>query len=421
MKPDQKPSRVVVTGLGAISAIGNDTASYWNALKQGVSGIGPITQFDSGAFPSKQAFEVKDFDPTVYMEKKESRRIDRYAQFAIGASAQALKDAGLDLTKVDLDRMGVIVGSGIGGFHTLEEQHTTLVLKGPNRVSPFIIPMLIINLAAGLVAMKWKFRGPNLAAVTACASGAHAIGTAARIIERGDADMMLAGGAEAAITPLGFSGFCNMGALSTRNDEGAAACCPFDARRDGFIMGEGSGMVVLESLEHARARGANIIAELIGFGYSADAHHMTAPDPEGRGAALAMRRCLEDSGLKPGDVDYINAHGTSTQLNDKCETMAIKEVFGDQARKVAISSTKSMIGHTLGASGALELVAITLAARDGFIPPTINYAMPDPACDLDYTPNKGVAKGIKVALSNSFGFGGQNAVLMVKKWETTSR
>ena len=420
MKPDYKPRRVVVTGLGAIAANGSDTGSYWSALKKGVSGIGPITQFDSGLYPSKQAFEVKNFDPTVYMEKKESRRIDRYAQFAIGASAQALKESGLDLTKVDLDRVGVIVGSGIGGFHTLEEEHTTLVLKGPGRVSPFIIPMLIINLAAGLVGIRWKFRGPNMAAVTACASGAHAIGTAARIIERGDADVMLAGGAEAAITPLGYSGFCNMGALSTRNDEGAAACCPFDARRDGFVMGEGSGMVALESLDHALARGANIIAELVGFGYSADAHHMTAPDPEGRGAALAMRLCLKDSGMNPGDVEYINAHGTSTQLNDKCETMAIKEVFGDHARKVKVSSTKSMIGHTLGASGALEFVAITLAVRDGFIPPTINYAKPDPVCDLDYTPNTGVARDIKVALSNSFGFGGQNAVLMVKKWEKTS-
>jgi 3-oxoacyl-[acyl-carrier-protein] synthase II len=420
MKPNLQPRRVVVTGLGAIAANGLDTASYWESLKNGVSGIGPITQFDASTFNCRQAFEVKNFDPTTYMEKKESRRIDRYAQFAIGASAQAIKDAGLDLAREDLDRIGVIIGSGIGGFHTLEEQHTALVLKGHERVSPFIIPMLIINLAAGLVSMRWKFRGSNFAAVTACASGAHSIGLAARVIERGDSDVMLAGGAEAAITPLGYAGFCNMGALSSRNDEGAAACCPFDARRDGFVMGEGAGMVLLESLDHARARGAKIIAELIGFGYSADAHHMTAPDPEGRGAALAMRRCLEDSGLTPGDVDYINAHGTSTQLNDKCETMAIKEVFGDQARKVKISSTKSMIGHTLGASGALECVAIILAARDNFIPPTINYAMPDPACDLDYTPNKGVAKDVKVALSNSFGFGGQNAVLMVKKWETTS-
>jgi len=420
MKPNARPRRVVVTGLGAIAAIGNDTASYWDALKRGVSGMGPITQFDSAPFPSRQAFEVKNFDPETYMEKKEARRIDRYAQFAIGATAQALKDSGLDLSRVDLDRMGVIIGSGIGGFHTLEEQHTILVKRGPNRVSPFIIPMLIINLAAGLVAMRWKARGPNIAAVTACASGAHSIGMSARVIERGDAEVMLAGGAEAAITPFGFAGFCNMGALSTRNEEGAVACCPFDARRDGFVMGEGSGMVVLESLDHAQARGARILAEVIGFGYSADAHHMTAPDPEGRGAALAMRRCLEDSGLKPADVDYINAHGTSTQLNDKCETMAIKEVFGDSARKVRISSTKSMIGHTLGASGALEFVAITLAARDSFIPPTINYAKPDPDCDLDYTPNTGVTKAINVAMSNSFGFGGQNAVLMVKKWEKTS-
>jgi len=414
------PRRVVVTGVGAIAAVGNDTASYWEGLKKGVSGIGPLTQFDAAAYPSRIAFEVKGFEPEKFMEKKEARRIDRYAQFAIWGTQQALQDAALDVAKIDRDRMGVVVGSGIGGFHTLEEQHTILVKRGPDRVSPFIIPMLIINLGAGLVAMRWKLRGLNYGAVTACASGAHAIGLAARAIERGDADVMVAGGAEAAVTPFGFAGFCNMGALSTRNDD-PAACCPFDARRDGFVMGEGSGIAILESLEHATARGARIHAEVIGFGASSDAHHMTAPDPTGGGAALAMRRCFEDAGVGPEEVDYLNAHGTSTQLNDKCETAGIKTVFGPVARKLKISSTKSMIGHTLGASGALEFVAIVLATRDGFIPPTINYAKPDPDCDLDYTPNTGVARGVRVAMSNSFGFGGQNAVLMVRKWETTER
>lgn len=421
MKPSSAPRRVVVTGVGAISAIGLDTASYWEGLRNGVSGLGPITQFEAKDYPSRIAFEVKGFEPEKWMDRKEARRIDRYAQFAICGTAQALADAGLDLGKEDLDRIGVVIGSGIGGFHTQEEQHTLLVQRGPNRISPFLIPMLIINLASGLVAMRHKIRGPNFAVVTACASGAHAIGQAARVIERGDADVMVTGGAESAITPFAYAGFCNMGALSTRNDAGPAACCPFDARRDGFIMGEGAGIVVLESLEHAQARGARILAEVIGYGSSGDAHHMTAPDPEGRGAALAMRRCLEDAGVKPEEIDYLNAHGTSTQLNDKCETKAVKEVFGAAARKVAISSTKSMVGHTLGASGALEFVAIILAARDGFIPPTINYAQPDPECDLDYTPNRGVAREVRVAMSNSFGFGGQNAVLMVRKWEKTGQ
>ncbi|MEK7476470.1 MAG: beta-ketoacyl-ACP synthase II [Candidatus Coatesbacteria bacterium] len=408
--------RVVVTGLGMITPVGHTVAESWEALLKGVSGLGPVTLFDATPFASRIGCEVKNFEPSQRLDRKEAKRTDRFAQFALWATDEAWKDSGLDAAKEDVSRIGVIIGSGIGGFQTLEDQHTTLVQKGQGRVSPFVIPMLISNMAAGLVSIRLGVKGPNMAIVTACASGAHSIGEAARIVERGDADVMVAGGAESTLTPFGYAGFCNMGALSTRNDAGAAASCPFDARRDGFVMGEGGGIVVLESLEHAQARGARIHAELIGYAASGDAHHMTAPDPEGTGAALAMRNALADARVTPAELGYINAHGTSTQLNDKGETMAIKIVLGEHARKVPISSTKSMTGHMLGAAGAVEAVVSIRALETGLVPPTANYEVPDPACDLDYVPNKAREVKAKVAMSNSFGFGGHNAVLVFRSW-----
>ncbi len=411
--------RVVVTGMGAVTPVGLSVRDGWKALSAGQSGIGPVTLFDASPYVTRLAGEVKGFDPQQYMDRKEARRMDRFAQFAMAASVQAVAESGLDLAKEDLSRIGVLIGSGIGGFQSMQDQHTILIQKGPGRVSPFIIPMLIINMASGLVSMRFGFKGPNSAVVTACASGAHAIGDAARIIQRGDADVMITGGAEAAVTTFGYAGFCNMGAMTARNDEGPGASCPFDKRRDGFVMGEGAGIVVLESAEHARKRGARIAGEVAGYGMSGDAHHMTAPDPKGEGAMYAIRAALKDSGFAPGDIDYINAHGTSTQLNDSTETLAIRTVFGPAAEKVPISSTKSMTGHMLGASGAVEFIVCLLAIGEGFVPPTINYKEKDETCDLDYVPNKGVKKDIKTAMSNSFGFGGHNAVLVVKKWLNT--
>jgi len=410
--------RVVVTGLGAITPVGHAVNDSWEALLAGTSGVGPVTLFDATAFPTRVACEVKNFDPGERLDRKEARRTDRFAQFALWATDEAWKDAGLDAAKEDVARIGVIIGSGIGGFTTMEEQHTTLVQKGPGRVSPFVIPMLIVNMASGLVSMRWGVKGPNMAIVTACASGAHSIGESARIIERGDADVMIAGGAEATVTPFGFAGFCNMGALTPRNDAGPAASCPFDARRDGFVMGEGGGILILESLEHATARGARIHAELAGYGASCDAHHMTAPDPEGVGAVIAMQNAIRDAGIRPDQIDYINAHGTSTQLNDKTETVAIKKVLGGHAKEIPVSSTKSMTGHMLGAAGAVEAVVSILAIQKGRVPPTINYEQPDPACDLDYVPNKARDVKAEIVMSNSFGFGGHDAVLVFRKWQS---
>ena len=413
------PHRVVVTGMGTINPVGKTLPETWEGLKSGRSGIGPITLFDASTYPARIAGEVKDFDPKAYMDHKESRHADRFVQLAVAATNEAVASAKLDMGKENPERVGVIIGSGIGGFSTLQTQHEILVKRGHKRVSPFVIPMMIINMASGVVSIRIGARGPNSSIVTACASGANATGDAYKILQRGDADVMVTGGAEATVSPFGFAGFCNMGALSTRNEAGPAASCPFDKRRDGFVMGEGAGIFIMETLEHAQARGATIHAEIIGYGMSGDANHMTAPDPEGKGAALAMRNAIEDAGINPEEIQYINAHGTSTQLNDKGETLAIKAVLGEHARKVAISSTKSMTGHMLGAAGAVEAMAAILAIEHGFIPPTINYEEKDPDCDLDYTPNQGRETDVNIAMSNSFGFGGHNAVLVVRRWTNT--
>ncbi|MFQ5828273.1 MAG: beta-ketoacyl-ACP synthase II [Candidatus Methylomirabilia bacterium] len=411
-----KPARVVVTGLGALTPAGNSGEEFWAAITRGESGIGPITKFDSSDLPTRIAGEVKNFDPLKWVDKKEARRLDPYLQYAIACATMALEDAALDVSKVDGERFGALIGSGIGGITTLLETHKTLLERGPDRVSPFFIPMLIINMASGLVAARFGAKGPNSAVVTACATGNHAIGDAFKILQRGDADVMIAGGAEAIITLLTFAGFCAMKAMSTRNDEPQKASRPFDAERDGFVCGEGAGLLVLESLEHALRRDARIYAELVGYGMSADAYHMTAPDPEGDGAARSMASALRDGALDPTSVDYINAHGTSTPYNDKCETMAIRRVFRERADKLAISSTKSMIGHLLGAAGGVEAVATILAIWHGLLPPTINYTTPDPDCDLDYVPNQARKQEVEVALSNAFGFGGTNATLAFRRF-----
>ena len=408
--------RVVVTGLGAVTPVGNTAEEFWAAITEGRSGIGPITRFDASGYPTRIAGEVKDFDPLKWVDKKEARRLDPYLQYAIACAAMAVEDAGLDPAKVDGTRFGVLVGSGIGGITTLLENHRTLIEKGPDRVSPFFIPMLIINMASGLVSMRYGAKGPNSSVVTACATGNHAIGDAFKIIQRGDADAMIAGGAEAIILPLTISGFCQMKAMSTRNDEPTRASRPFDLNRDGFVCGEGGGLLVLESLEHALARDARIYAEVIGYGMTSDAYHMTAPDPEGDGAARSMAAALKDAGLDPAAVGYINAHGTSTPYNDKFETMAIKRVFGAHAHKLAVSSTKSMIGHLLGAAGGAEAIATVLAIYHGILPPTINYETPDPECDLDYVPNQARKQEVEAALSNAFGFGGTNATLAFRRY-----
>jgi len=412
--------RVVITGLGAVTPVGNTAEEFWASLTQGKSGIGPITRFDSTGFDTRIAGEVKGFDALKYVDKKDDRKLDLYLKYAIACAAMAVEDAGLDPAKEDGDRFGVLVGSGIGGLSTLLESHKVLLDKGPDRVSPFFIPMLIINMASGLISMRFGARGPNSAVVTACATGNHAIGDASRIIQRGDADVMIAGGAEAIIIPLTIAGFCQMKAMSTRNDEPARASRPFDAERDGFVAGEGGGLVVLESLDHAIRRDARIYAEVVGYGMTSDAHHMTAPDPEGDGAARAMAAALRDAALQPAEVGYINAHGTSTPYNDKFETLAIKRVFGEHARRLPVSSTKSMTGHLLGAAGAIEAIASVLAIARETLPPTINYETPDPDCDLDYVPNKSRNVGVgnvRAVLKNSFGFGGQNACLVFKRFE----
>ena len=409
--------RVVITGLGAITPVGNTAEAFWQALLAGQSGIGKITRFDASEYDAQIAGEVKDFDPTAFIDKKEARRMDRFTQFAIAATKMAIADSGMALEKEDLSRIGAFVGSGIGGMETLHDQYKTLFEKGPNRISPFFIPMMIANMAAGQVSIAFGLQGPCSCIVTACATGTNCIGEAMKVIQRGDADVMMAGGTEAAISPAGMAGFCAMKALSTRNDAPEKASRPFDKERDGFVMGEGSGIVVLESLEHALARGARIYAEIAGYGTNADAYHITAPAPEGAQAARCMELAIKDAGLDVTDIDYINAHGTSTPLNDKNETLGIKALFGPHAQKLAVSSTKSMTGHLLGAAGGIECVATVLTVVNDMMPPTINYENPDPELDLDYVPNQARAKVVRAALSNSLGFGGHNATLLVKKFE----
>ncbi|MEJ2546965.1 MAG: beta-ketoacyl-ACP synthase II [Gemmatimonadota bacterium] len=411
--------RVVVTGLGLVTPVGLDVESTWSALLAGESGAAPITQFDATDFPVRFACEVKDFDPELYMERKEARRADRFLQFAMATAAQAAAQANLAeaMKSTSPERVGVIVGSGIGGLSTLEDQHTKLLEKGPGRVSPFFIPMFIGDMAAGMISMRYGAQGPNYATVSACASSAHAVGSALRAIRVGEADMMIAGGTEATVTPLCMAGFASMKALSERNDSPETASRPFDATRDGFVLGEGSAMLILESLEHARARGAPIVAELAGFGQSADAYHMTAPSPGGAGAQIAMRAAMRDGDLTADDVDYVNAHGTSTPANDATETAALKSVLGDRAPDVHVSSTKSMTGHTLGAAGALEAAICALVCERGSVPPTINYETPDPDCDLDYTVSGTVDAEVRSALTNSFGFGGHNVCLALRRWD----
>lgn len=412
--------RVVVTGLGVVSPIGNSLEEFWKSLLEGKSGVKRLQCFDPTHFTSKVAAEVKNFDPSPYLSPKEIKRMDRFVQFAVVSAKMAVADSGIDLDREDRNRIGVLIGSGIGGLHTVETEHKQFLslgpVKGPDRISPFLIPMLIVNMAAGQVSITLGLKGPNSAVATACATSNHAIGDAFRIIQRGDADTMVCGGSEAAITYMGFGGFCALKALSTAyNDEPERACRPFDKNRDGFIIGEGAGIVVLEEAGRAVKRGANIYCEVVGYGMSGDAYHMTAPDPEGDGGVRCMAASIKDASLKPEDVNYINAHGTSTLYNDKIETSAIKKVFGNHAKKIAISSTKSVTGHLLGAAGGIELIATALAMKEGIVPPTINYETPDPECDLDYVPNKPRAAKINVAMSNALGFGGHNATLVVKK------
>ena len=419
-----EPRRVVVTGMGALTPLGNDVPEFWSALTQGKSGIGPITKFDaqtktaSGEFQfvTRIAGEVRNFDELKYVDKKDARRLDPYLKYAMACSVMAVEDSGLDPARLDGTRFGVLIGSGIGGIQTLLTNYDTLREKGPDRVSPFFIPMMIVNMASGMVSMRFGAKGPNSAVVTACATGNHAVGDAFRLIQRGDADVMIAGGAEAIIVPLTIAGFCSMKAMSTRNEEPEKASRPFDAARDGFVCGEGGGILVLESLEHARGRDARIYGEVVGYGMTGDAHHLTAPDPEGDGAARAMAAALADARLSPSDIGYINAHGTSTPYNDKFETIAIKRVFGEHAGRLAVSSTKSMTGHLLGAAGGIEAIATVLALHHGLLPPTINYETPDPDCDLDYIPNQARKQDVETALSNAFGFGGTNATLAFRKY-----
>jgi 3-oxoacyl-[acyl-carrier-protein] synthase II len=409
--------RVVVTGMGTVTPVGHDVPSTWKALVAGCSGVKRITAFDASILPVHIAAEVKDFDATAYLAQREARRADRFAQFALVAAQEAVTDASLSLDGPDNEHVGVLTGTGIGGILTLVENVEILQQRGPRKVSPLLVPMMMPNAAAGQIAIHFGLQGPNFALASACASGAHAIGEAAAIVRRGGAEVMICGASEAAIVPVALAGFSRMGALSQRNEEPERASCPFDDRRDGFVVGEGAGVLVLESLEHARMRGAHIYAELVGYGASADATHITAPSEDGLGATLCMRSALDDAGLRPEAVDYINAHGTGTPLNDKTETLAIKTVFGEHAHRLAVSSTKSMIGHLLGASGAVEAVATLKALQTGVLPPTINYECPDPDCDLDYVPNIARSAHPQVALSNSFGFGGHNATLIFRRLE----
>ncbi|MDD5428043.1 MAG: beta-ketoacyl-ACP synthase II [Candidatus Omnitrophica bacterium] len=417
----QNRRRVVVTGLGAITPVGCTIEEFWKSLLEGKSGVKRLSCFDPTNFTAKIAAEVKNFDPSPYLSPKEIKRMDRFVQFAVCAAKMAMADSGIHLDKEDKNKIGVFIGSGIGGLHTVEAEHRQYIAlgpeKGPSRISPFLIPMLIVNMASGQVSITLGLKGPNSAVATACASSNHAIGDAMRIIQRGEAEVMVCGGSEAAITHMGFGGFCALKALSCGyNDTPEKASRPFDKNRDGFIMGEGSGVVILEEAERAMKRNARIYCELAGYGMSGDAYHMTAPDPAGDGGVRCMAATLKDAGLKPQDINYINAHGTSTIYNDKIETAAIKKVFGEHARKVAISSTKSVTGHLLGAAGGVELIACAMAIKEGIIPPTINYETPDPECDLDYVPNKPRKAKIDAIMSNALGFGGHNAALIAKRF-----
>jgi len=409
-------NRVVVTGLGAITPIGIGKDEYWESLIKGKSGVGYITRFDAEDFVTKIAAEVKDFNPEDFMDKREIRRTDRFTQYALAGTYLALEDGDIDLSIVNKDRVGVVIGSGIGGMETLEGEHTKLIEKGPKKVSPLFIPMMISNMAPGQISMKYGLKGPTMTITTACASGNHAIGEAFRMIQRGICDMIITGGCEAAITPLAIAGFNAMKALSTRNEEPSKASRPFDKKRDGFVMGEGAGILVLEELNHALKRNATIYGEIVGYGASSDAYHITAPDPEAEGARKAMELALLDGNVSYKEVDYINAHGTSTYYNDKLETLAIKKAFKEHAYKLNISSTKSMTGHLLGGAASIEAIATILAIKEGIIPPTINYEDPDEECDLNYTPNKAVKRDIEYAMSNSLGFGGHNGTILFKKF-----
>ncbi len=409
--------RVVVTGMGAITAIGNSVKEFWEGLLEGRNGVDTITRFDPSPFSTRFAAEIKNYNPDGVIDVRDQNRMDRYTQYAMIAAAEAISDSGLDLEKENLERIGVLVGSGIGGIESFENEHEKFIKRGPRRISPYFVPQMISDIAAGQISIRWHLKGPNYSVVSACATGTHAIGDAMRLIKYGDADIMVTGGSEAAITPMGLGGFCAMKALSTRNDDPHHASRPFDKDRDGFVIGEGAGILVIEELEHARKRGAKIYGEIRGIGFTADAYHITAPVPGGEGAVRAMRLCVEDSGLNLEDVDYINAHGTSTPYNDKSETAAIKTLFGDHAYKLNISSTKSMVGHLLGAAGAVELITAILAVKNNVVPPTINYETPDPECDLNYTPNAPQERTVNVAISNTFGFGGHNACMLVTKFE----
>lgn len=412
--------RVVVTGMGVMTALGKDLETFWNSLMSGKSGVSTIESFDVSEYPTRIAASIKDFDPEELFGRKEARKMDRFVQFALAAGQMALNDSGLVVGEnIEAERMGVSVGSGIGGLGTWEDQHNLLLEKGPKRVSPFFIPMMIANMGSGQLSISLGAKGPNTTQVTACATGSHAIGDSLRIIQRGDADAMICGGAEATIRPTGMAGFCAMKAMSTRNDEPEKASRPFDTDRDGFVMGEGAGILVLESLEHALQRGARIYAEVIGYGLSGDAHHMTEPDPDG--AARCMKMAIRDAGIKPEEIDYINAHGTSTPVGDKSETAAIKMALGDHAYKVPISSTKSMTGHLLGAAGGVEAIICGLSLQNNMIAPTINLDNQDPECDLDYVPNKPREAELNIAMSNSFGFGGHNATVILKKIQSVRR
>ncbi len=408
--------RVVITGAGVVSSLGFGLEQFWGSIKEGRNGISEITRIDVSEMSTKVGAEIKDFDPTLFIDKKEARRMDRYNQFAMAASKMAVENAKLDLDSLDRDRCGVIVGSGIGGIETFEEQHSVLLNKGPGRVSPFFIPMMISNMASGRIAIQYGFRGFNECVVTACATSNNAIGDSFKVIQRGDADLMLTGGAEASLTAISFSGFCNMGAMS-KNPDPSTASRPFDKDRDGFVMGEGAGVLVLEELEHALNRGANILAEVVGYGCTCDAYHITAPHPEGLGGIKSMQMAINDAGIKPEEVSYINAHGTSTPLNDPGEVNVVKTVFGSHVANLAMSSTKSMTGHLLGAAGAIEAIITAMAIHDSFLPPTINVQNQDPECDIDCVPNKGREGDIKYALSNALGFGGHNATICLKKYE----
>jgi len=408
--------KVLITGLGTINPCGNNITEYWDSLKNGRSGIGPVTRFDTADFSTKIAGEVKNFNPADFIDKKELRRMDRFTQYAVHAADLAIEDAGVDFSKLDRDRIGVIVGSGIGGMETHETQHAAYIEKGPRRISPFFIVMMIADIVPGHISINYGLKGPNYSVTSACATASHAIGDSFMLIQRGNADMMICGGTEAAITPMGIGGFSSMKALSIRNDDPQGASRPFDADRDGFVVGEGAGIILLEAEEIALKRGAKIYGEIAGIGYSGDAYHVTAPAPDGEGAARAMKIALSDAGLSPDEIEYINAHGTSTQYNDKNETQAIKKVFGDYAYKLPVSSTKSMTGHLLGAAGGVEFIAAVLALYNNCIPPTINYTTKDPDCDLDYVPNISREQIVRTCLSNTFGFGGHNACIVTREY-----